>query len=126
MTVEKLRQAIRNLPTNAEERTMVDLYYATDNGAEHLESYPTLADALHDIRQMWNDETGPQLFYVKGEDGTYLATMMRDENDSEVCHTLYADGTSESYWCHYVTDEDGWYLWTEVALLEEYRTTDAA
>jgi hypothetical protein len=65
--------------------------YLPDEGL--IDTHPTLADAANAQRE----DDRPLLLWVADEQGRHLACLMSDHCDREVCHTPYADGTSESY-----------------------------
>jgi hypothetical protein len=68
---------------------------------------------------------GSQTFVLRQADGkkdVQLAVMMRDCEDPEICHTLYADGRVEHHRCHYVVSGDEGYDRTVVTELKEAPT----
>lgn len=80
-----------------------------------LDAHDTVAEAVDDLRQHWNEEPeGPQLFVVLGENDYLAAVLSRPEGHPELCVTSYADGRSEVHRCRYLLDADGRYDSTEV------------
>lgn len=62
----------------------------------------TLADAINEVRKTWSDNTDNeegQMYAFKLDGGPVVATMLADECDADIAHTLYADGTKESHRC---------------------------
>lgn len=93
------------------------MYTATllnEHGAETLDVFDSLPEAVDSLRQHWNEDEGPQLFVVRGEAGYLAAVLSRPEADPELAVTSYADGRSEVHRCVYVVDIDGRYLRTDV------------
>lgn len=94
-------------------------------GYNDLDTFPTLAEAIADARNSWNEDSGPQCFIMQDEDGTILATLLRDWLDEEICITAYHDGRHERHRCHYVLDDEGRYVKTDVTELFEMPTETA-
>lgn len=90
----------------------------SEASGEVVESYTTSAEAVDEIRRVWNeDEEGPQVYLVRTNAGKVLAVLTRDADDAEICHTLYCDGTVEHHRCHYLIADDGYYGGTVVTPL---------
>jgi hypothetical protein len=84
-------------------------------GPDRLGELDTLAEAVDDVHLYWMEEAeGPQAFVLQADDGFVLATMLRSQDDPEVCLTTYADGRVEAHRCRYVLDGGGRYVRTEV------------
>jgi hypothetical protein len=96
---------------------MVRVMMATVDGSEWLNDYDTTAEALADMWDHWCEEEGPQLFYLADEQGRFLATMLRDESNPEVCITTLPSGQVHRHRCRYILDSRGRYLRTEVVEL---------
>jgi hypothetical protein len=98
---------------------MVRVWTATAEGAEYLTEYDGLTEALAGTFECWNEEpTGSQLFWFVDEKGNFLATLLRDEVDPEICHVTMPSGYRMRVRCHYVLDAQGHYESTETTVLD--------
>jgi hypothetical protein len=76
-----------------------------------------LGEFIQETLNYWNEETSLQVFILTDENDHPLATMLRDDSDHEIAYVTYSDGTFEKYRAHYVLDEQGSYVRTEVTRL---------
>lgn len=99
---------------------MVTLFMVTANGVTGLGLFKGLRQTVEYVRSYWMEcPEGPQAFFIVGDDGETLASLMRDQADPAICHTTYCWGEKHSHLCTYVLDGEGKYVTTRIAALCE-------
>lgn len=103
---------------NADRAQTLTLFFLAPHGLEVVDKNRcTLDEIVHPLLEMWNEETGPQTFFVRNEDGVVLSTVMRTGSNHELAMVMDADGGYGLYRCHYVLDDAGKYLRTEISTI---------
>jgi hypothetical protein len=103
---------------------MITVRLIEDGRAEDLSSYPTLQEALDDVRAHWSEDDGkgtPVFLFDDDKRGTQ-AIMVRHQLDPEVAITTFTGGVTTSHRCRYVYSEVGDYQRTDVTFISCDRT----
>lgn len=98
---------------------MVRVTLVSATGADVMDDYQTLDEALLDVRTHWCEDMGVNYCYLVSESEAVRASIMRPRGgDGELCITTWDDGQVTLHRCRYVLDQDGMYHHTDITAVD--------
>lgn len=100
---------------------MFSVIAVVEGEQEVVEFYDDCLSAVNDTLEHWNEYSDGVTFFVKGNDGKMVITMVKPEHDQERAVVIYANGKTDIMNVTYILDDNGKYLSTNIDFIAQIR-----